>query len=808
MLPPKKKTLNTKQRRRLEKDYFVRPSHHLKILCKEYNIKKKMSLQTSKKEKKPALHYKVELYDQVALKALLVHPDVTDETKTLLKKYPKPGKDMSSIGQLKVEYSHAIKGPEKDDGRVYATRGSQGIWKDVRAELGHRFYHDIDIVCAHPTLILHHAIWNKWEHRHLKVYVEHRDTTLASVEKYYSVKRSEAKQLFNALVYGGGIENWEIKNKCGRPNGPMPALVKFKDELQNIMHIVWNEHRVCTTFKKDADEHSKMRTNMAAWVGSLEYSTLKIMDSVASEMGESPDVLTHDGVMIRKRPQLDQARLDGVMRAMEARIKEKLKYDLKLVEKPMERTLDMNADALSDAPTDDNVNIKDKAYLEAKKRFEEKHFKVVRPCSFGTLCEDGTFEFCKREEFQNRHEDFRFVLNGKQTSFLKFWLTDPDKRSYPGKDFRPFPEDANLPEGWLNTFPGFAAAQIPANSLEVSIEPFLDHVRLVCGDPTDPVFDQCVDYLLSYFAHMFQFPGKKPNTALILFCKSEGSGKSKIVEEIGRLLGDTLYYATSKVSDFTDIFSVARAGRILAQMEEAEGAQTNKNMAFFKDMVTSTKVNSTIKNQMQTTQLACDRCIITTNNPDCMAVTTESRRLTVLSGSPLRCRDRPYWAKLFAWYDVPANRRAMYDYLMTYPGVKDKDWVRDRPITTATLRMSVDALPAIMHFLAMVTRINTDSTEDAPPRSGSEWYRWFKKFENTENTVLKDQLTKRTFLCQFKDLSKKDNSGVLFKKDRTATTYMVDAEQFTAHATALGLTDAPDYVSYAFNDYTNDQTDE
>jgi hypothetical protein len=300
-----------------------------------------METENSKKEKKPALHYKVELYDRVALKALLVHPDVADETKALLKKYPKVGKDTASIGQLKVEYSHAIKGPDKDDGRVYANKGSQGIWKDVRAELGHRFYYDIDIVCAHPTLILHHAIRNKWEHRFLKAYVEHRDTTLESVKKYYNVERFEAKQLFNALVYGGGIESWELENKCARPKGPMPALVKLRDELQNIMYIVWNEHRVCDTFKKDASDHSKMRTNMAAWVGSLEYSALKIMDSVASEMGESPDVLMHDGVMIRKRPLLDQARLDEVMRAMEARIKDTLKYDLKLVEKPMERNLNM-----------------------------------------------------------------------------------------------------------------------------------------------------------------------------------------------------------------------------------------------------------------------------------------------------------------------------------------------------------------------------------------------------------------------------------------------------------------------------------
>jgi hypothetical protein len=240
-------------------------------------------------------------------------------------------------------------------------------------------------------------------------------------------------------------------------------------------------------------------------------------------------------------------------------------------------------------------------------------------------------------------------------------------------------------------------------------------------------------------------------------------------------------------------------------MGEAEGAQTNKNMAFFKDMITSTKVNSEQKYDMQTTQLACDRTVITTNNPDCMAVTIQTRRIVVLSGSALRCRDRAYRKHLFDWYDKPQNQRAVFDYLKTYQGVADKDRVQDRPIMSGTLRMSVDALSPIMHFLAMVTQLDVD--KEPSSRRGRDWFNWFQLFQDTQEIKPKDRITERNFLRFIKDQDHNPTSGSIFKKTNKTTTYTNNPSVFTPYATALGLTDAPDMVDFFRNEVEEGSSD-
>jgi Virulence-associated protein E len=734
---------------------------------------------------KEVLHLKMELYDRLALRALLKHPGVRDECKALLAKYPKPGMDTSSTGQMEVKYRRAAMGDEKDDGRVYASRGSQGLDVEVRAELCHRFYHDLDMANAHPTLILWHARKEGWPCDRLAAYVDDRTATLARVKEYYNVERAEAKQLFCVLMFGGGLKKWEETNGCERHD--MPELLALKREFKGLMDRVWDKYPKRDTFERGATLHDKKATNMSAWVCGHEYATLMVMHSVALEMGESPDVLIHDGLMIRKRPALDEARLGEVMRAMEARVKERLGYDIQLVEKKMEplRTLDL--DLTPGAPPDASGDV---AYLAAKAVFEEKHFKVVMPCSFGTVRDDGTVEFCRREEFINRHEDVQYLVDGKPEPLLKRWLTDPQKRKYGGKDFRPFPADAELPEGWLNTFRGFDAERIPPNEEEVSIQPFLDLAGICCGDPKNKLFAESLDYLLCYLAHIVQRPGEKPNVALVLYSKEEGCGKGKLMLLMSRIIGTAYFFRTPKVSDLYGEFSVGRANRLLVELDEAEAAHTNKVMEFLKDFITSETCNYTEKYMMAATQLACERLVLTTNNSNCLEITTKTRRFAVLAASDAKCRDFAYWAEFLAWCDVPANRRAVYDFLKAYPGVERKDWVKDRPVTEAFLRMSVHALPPIMTFLAAVTQL-TDGYEET--KTGGTWFQDYQVFEEVHAIAPKDRLNEKAFGAAMTKLHETQKSGVAkLKRSAKGVNYKVTGSLFSAFAESLGLTECPD----------------
>jgi Family of unknown function (DUF5906) len=428
-----------------------------------------------------------------------------------------------------------------------------------------------------------------------------------------------------------------------------------------------------------------------------------------------------------------------------------------------------------------------KDYPTVKREFEERHFKVGG--MYATMMPNGEPKFFKRGDFHGRHEHLKCLIDNKPIGFIDIWMRDPEIQHFEDKDFCPPP--LQLPsDKWYNTFRGFAAERITDAPSE-DISPFLYHLDLMCGDPTREEFQAARHYLLRYVAHMFQFPGEKPNVSVILFGDKEGEGKSLFIQIIGKLLGESLHYETGAIQDITGNFSVARANRILVQFEEAEGAHTGKVMALIKLMITSEKLNATDKYEMQRTQHACDRLMVPTNNNDCISASTQSRRFVVLGASSKHCRDQAFWKETRAWYKVPANLRGIYEYLMKVPDVADKDWVGDRPRTQATLSMSLQAQPPLMHFLAMVTQLNVAHEEET--LTGKAWFDRYRMYEESAAVPQKERLSLTSFGMALGKLSQNAESGVTKPaRNSKGVRYTVSGYKFTSYAESLGLTECCD----------------
>lgn len=119
--------------------------------------------------------------------------------------------------------------------RLYALSGWNKLIRKYREAAQHNMVRNLDLVNCHPT-ILHEMYPHKV---HLKKYVEDRKTCLAAVMSSYKVSKSEAKDLYRAVLYGGREETWCRKNNRGSNEY---LLSDLESECKEIMEDLANEY--------------------------------------------------------------------------------------------------------------------------------------------------------------------------------------------------------------------------------------------------------------------------------------------------------------------------------------------------------------------------------------------------------------------------------------------------------------------------------------------------------------------------------------------------------------------------------------
>jgi len=163
------------------------------------------------------------------------------EKKALMKMLKK-----AKRGKLMVKYAF---GKFLKVGRCYAIDSmSIGcINKDVRHTLCGDRWVDIDIVCCHPNLMVQLCEKQKNTIRCevLREYINKREEILAETAKEYNVTREDAKQLFNILTFGGGLNTWltEYLDVKDTSQFKMTTFVaKYHSEMAGIAKLFYNNN--------------------------------------------------------------------------------------------------------------------------------------------------------------------------------------------------------------------------------------------------------------------------------------------------------------------------------------------------------------------------------------------------------------------------------------------------------------------------------------------------------------------------------------------------------------------------------------
>lgn len=272
----------------------------------------------------------VTLYEDVnldVLRRILASQECPERIREMLKKYHAK---LNSSNRIPVTYWHG-KMLDKDYGRVYAqgALSLQNFDKEIRHALARDNYTDIDMVNAHPNLLLQYCIKNEIKCPNLKLYVDEREERLAYVMKKHGIDREDAKKLFLRFMYHG---EYILNDK--EPE----FLVLFADNFR--LEMLEIAEAIC---QKDPDLYEKVKkipskdkpasTVMSITLNNLEHMCLMSMVQFFNNIKIEVGALCFDGLLIKNGKQ----GLDPFTLSLCAKhVLSKTGYLIELSKKPMD----------------------------------------------------------------------------------------------------------------------------------------------------------------------------------------------------------------------------------------------------------------------------------------------------------------------------------------------------------------------------------------------------------------------------------------------------------------------------------------
>jgi hypothetical protein len=262
--------------------------------------------------------------------------------------------------------------------------------------------------------------------------------------------------------------------------------------------------------------------------------------------------------------------------------------------------------------------------------------------------EDGGFRLLTPTAFGQWHANHSVTSGDKVMPLATHWLKSPQRRQYEGLIFAP----KRARPRYYNLWKGFAVEPKPGDCMK-----FIDHVFENICHKDYPLFE----WVMAWFADIFQHPDKKPGTSLVLRGKM-GVGKTKVGEVFGSLLGRH-YVPVSDPRYVTGQFNSHLVSCLLLHADEGFWAGDKKAEGKLKDLVTGTNhfIEYKGKEPVRVDNLLR---LFVTGNPDWLVPAGfEERRFGVLDVSDDHMEDHDYFAAIDNEMDN-GGREALLDLML------------------------------------------------------------------------------------------------------------------------------------------------
>jgi hypothetical protein len=222
------------------------------------------------------------------------------------------------------------------------------------------------------------------------------------------------------------------------------------------------------------------------------------------------------------------------------------------------------------------------------------------------------------------------------------------------------PPPLYTPANVLNLWDGWPIEKIPLDE-SVDYSPIFKLFNSVCGNCPDSV-----NYLLNWFAHKVQYPGKKTMVALIFYTQEEGVGKTMISEEIMKSFlmdkGDEYVASHTKLEPIVGKFAVA-GEKLLNVLNEANLSDTAKGADELKSFITDKTFFREEKSIQGEMCANISELIATTNNSNAFKVGTYDRRFQIFEPDTSVANDKEFFNPIVKALESVAVMRKFFEFL-------------------------------------------------------------------------------------------------------------------------------------------------
>ena len=700
---------------------------------------------------------KIENFDEDNILFLQRSDKLSKQVKNNLSNY---SKHRVSGGKLSTTYKIADNCAEFSIGRLYPidNLSMSGMRFDVRNPLAEKYYWDIDMENAHYRIALQYCITNNLPHENIQKYVVNRDAMLKCV----SSSRKKAKTEFLKILYGGDIKLYNTnydETEGDISNDGFELLKSLQTEVCVLMDIIWTRNSHLHLIKTGAEKkqlnklpiHKAKATLMSLIFQTEERKLLMFIDSFMKTKNRSMDVFIHDGGYIRKL-EGESCFPEELLIECSKEILAVMKYDIPLAQKP-----------ISYEPLD--FIAKNDYYANKKIEIEKRYAQLGG--NFIEINEEEEPTIISAKDLKMMFKMFNYkelnIESGKmvKTYFFDKWTDDINHKSYSKMDF--IPKIENCPAKVYNLFNGFKAEKLEGmyEYDEELIQPIINHMDLLT--------EKNKSWLLEWLACKIQQPWRKTQV-IPLFRDVEGflelcggTGKTTFLDWFGsEILGEKYYLSIQNNEEFYNSFNGHFEGKLLINLEEAEGSTHHKNDNILKARATASKmtINKKSINQYKVNDYA--DIVASTNTKNPFKVNLSNRRIASFDVDATHRNDPEYFKTLLGLYK---NKQAIYSFYIYLRDVVVVPEKFDIPKTKANADMT--SMNTQIEYKWITNLVRSFSLVDMYSKDA---YEDFSKFCSS-NKEGKSSMTMTAFGIMLNNTplieKKRDKKGVLlqFKTD-------------------------------------------
>lgn len=236
---------------------------------------------------------------------------------------------------VKVRYT---RGAILEYGRVNPefSLGLHCLKRQVRHTLCGKYLVDIDIVNAHPVILLNICKKFNYPCEKLQYYTYNREKVLKSIQEAHGVSREQAKQLVIILTYLGSYKKWLTDNNY--TGDRVPFLIEYHNELAVLGEIIKKQNGDLTERLAAIKDRRNVNSIMSYYLQTIECYILEeiFLYCRKKRIINKTCVLSNDGIMIPR-----EKYSEDLLEQFRAVIVEKFGIELKFEMKPMDKAYPM-----------------------------------------------------------------------------------------------------------------------------------------------------------------------------------------------------------------------------------------------------------------------------------------------------------------------------------------------------------------------------------------------------------------------------------------------------------------------------------